>query len=78
MKRRLGLALLVFVLSVTNAFAPVTAIKAGKLVMPETGTTLNNQVILVEAGQIKSVAAMRKLRVHARSVDRLKPAYKMV
>ena len=35
----------------------VTAIKAGKLVDPETGTTLSNQVILVEGGKIKSVGA---------------------
>lgn len=35
--------------------AQVTAIKAGKLVDPETGTTLKDQVIIVEGSRIKAV-----------------------
>ncbi len=43
--------MLLFIVLVSLPFgvaAQVTAIKAGKLVDPETGTTLTNQVILVE------------------------------
>ena len=39
-----------------NGQAQVTVIKAGKLVDPATGTTLTNQVILVEGGRLKSLA----------------------
>ena len=35
--------------------AQVTAIRAGKLVDPETGTTLINQTIIIEAGKIKTI-----------------------
>jgi len=35
--------------------AQVTAIKAGKLVDPDSGTTTSNQIIIVEGGKIKSV-----------------------
>lgn len=48
-------ALLLFCLSATQA--QVIAIKAGKLVDPETGTAAANQIILVENGRIKSVGS---------------------
>ena len=54
MKRIFGLAF-VIIFCTLNVFAQVTAIKAGKLVMPETGTTLTNQIILVEGTRIKAV-----------------------
>ncbi|MDQ3472787.1 MAG: amidohydrolase family protein [Acidobacteriota bacterium] len=69
MKRILGLALLVFVLSVGSGTAQVTAIKAGKLVMPETGTTLNNHVILVEGTRIKAVGGDVQIPAGAKVID---------
>ena len=68
MKRIIVLALLIFVGTI-NSFAQVTAIKAGKLVMPETGTTLNNQVILVEGARIKSVGADVQIPANAKVID---------
>ncbi|HKP73286.1 MAG TPA: amidohydrolase family protein [Pyrinomonadaceae bacterium] len=61
------LALLIF-LSVA-ATAQVVAIKAGKLVDPETGTTSVNQVILIERGRIKSVGASLSIPAGATVVD---------
>jgi imidazolonepropionase-like amidohydrolase len=49
--------------------AQVTAIKAGKLVDPETGTTSVNQVILVEGGKIKSVGAGQQIPAGATVID---------
>jgi imidazolonepropionase-like amidohydrolase len=69
MKRLLGLALLVFVLSVGSGTAQVTAIKAGKLVMPETGTTLTNQIILVEGARIKAVGGDVQIPANAKVID---------
>lgn len=68
MKRIFGLVLVLAVCAV-SAFAQVTAIKAGKLVMPETGTTLTNQVILVEAGRIKSVGGDVQIPAGATVID---------
>jgi imidazolonepropionase-like amidohydrolase len=48
-------AALLFSLSAVVSQAQVTAIKAGKLVDPETGTTSANQTIIVEGGKIKAV-----------------------
>lgn len=56
--RRSSFALLIFfALSVSSlrAYGQVTAIKAGRLVDPESGTTLVNQVILMEKGRITAV-----------------------
>jgi hypothetical protein len=57
MKRTFWLALFILVLVNVDVVAQVTAIKAGKLVVPETGATLNNQIILVEGARIKAVGA---------------------
>lgn len=69
MKRTFFLTLLVFVFSTINGFAQVTAIRAGKLVMPETGTTLNNQIILVEGPRIKAVGADLPIPAGATVID---------
>ena len=56
--RRNSLALVIFfALSFASlrAYGQVTAIKAGRLVDPESGTTLINQVILLEKGKITAV-----------------------
>jgi imidazolonepropionase-like amidohydrolase len=52
---RFVFALILFGIIACNG--QTTAIKAGKLVDPETGTTAANQIILIENGKIKSVGA---------------------
>lgn len=69
MKRIFGLMFLVLAVCVVSALAQVTAIKAGKLVMPETGTTLNNQVIIVEGARIKSVGGDVQIPAGAKVID---------
>lgn len=69
MKRIFGPVLLVLVFCTVNSFAQVTAIKAGKLVMPETGTTLTNQIILVEGNRIKAVGAEVQIPAGAKVID---------
>lgn len=71
MKRIIRLAVfLLFLAGVQTAtFAQVTAIKAGKLVVPETGITLTNQIILVEGGRIKAVGADVSIPAGATVVD---------
>ena len=49
--------------------AQITAIKAGKLVDPETGTTAINQIILVEGGKIKAVGASLQIPPGASAID---------
>jgi imidazolonepropionase-like amidohydrolase len=49
--------------------AQVTAIKAGKLVDPETGTTALNQVILVEGKKIKAVGTGLQIPAGATVLD---------
>ena len=59
-KRIILAVIFTFILTVTGAFAQtVTVIKAGRLVVPETGETLNNQFILVEGARIKTVGAVQ-------------------
>lgn len=69
MKRAFYVYLFILVFSTINTFAQVTAIKAGKLVMPETGTTLNNQIILVEGPRIKAVGADVQIPAGATVID---------
>ena len=69
MKRIFGLAFVILVLCAISAFAQVTAIKAGKLVMPETGTTLSNQVILVEGSRVKAVGSDVQIPAGAKVID---------
>jgi imidazolonepropionase-like amidohydrolase len=51
------------------AAAQVTAIKAGKLVDPETGTVSTNQIILVEKGKITAVGAALAIPAGATIID---------
>lgn len=51
------------------AAAQVTVIKAGRLVMPETGTVLENQVILVEGERIEAVGADIEIPEGAHVID---------
>lgn len=69
LKRIFGLFIFIFFLAQLAAIAQVTAIKAGKLVVPETGETLNNQIILVEGAKIKAVGANLQIPGDAKIID---------
>jgi imidazolonepropionase-like amidohydrolase len=68
-KKLLLLALLLPILVCVHAEAQVTAIKAGKLIDPETGTTALNQVIIVEGKKIRAVGAGLQIPAGANVVD---------
>ncbi len=68
MKKPLWLAVFVLLLSV-DAMAQVTVIKAGKLIVPETGATLTNQLILIEGAKIKEVGADVRIPAGATIID---------
>lgn len=68
-KKLLLLAFLVSMLVGVRAQAQVTAIKAGKLIDPETGTTAVNQVIIVEGKKIRAVGAGLQIPAGATVVD---------
>ncbi|HEX8492443.1 MAG TPA: amidohydrolase family protein [Pyrinomonadaceae bacterium] len=70
MKKKLLLLALLFAFLVgIRAEAQVTAIKAGKLIDPETGTISLNQIILVEGKKIKAVGAGLQIPAGASVVD---------
>jgi imidazolonepropionase-like amidohydrolase len=69
MNRVLCLVVFAFVFTCTGARGQVTAIKAGKLVVPETGATLTNQIILVEGARIKAVGANVQIPAGAKVID---------
>src|SRR5689334_18744335 len=48
---------------------PVTAIRAGRLVDPETGTIANNQVILVQGNRFTAVGATVPIPAGAQVID---------
>jgi len=49
--------------------AQVTAIRAGKIVDPETATVLSNQIILVEGQNIKSIGATERIPTGSTVID---------
>ena len=69
MKSFLLAILLVLSGSVPALAQTITAIKAGKLVDPESGTTLTNQVILVEGAKIKAIGAGLPIPPGATTLD---------
>ncbi len=78
MSHQLSLSALFLCLSIVPAAAQVTAIRAGQLVDPETGTVALDQTILVEAGMITAVGAdvpvPPEADVHGPSPDSRRPA----
>ena len=60
---------LLLVISSTSIHAQVTAIKAGKLLDPETGTITTNQIILVEDQTIKAIGPDVKIPSGALIID---------
>lgn len=69
MKKLFWLVIIIFVLAGFQTAAQVTAIKAGKIVLPETGATLNNQIILVEGARIKAVGPNIQIPAGAAVID---------
>ena len=75
MKKRTGMfgllfvVLLVGVATVQSQPAPITAIKAGRLIDPETGTAATNQVILIEGEKIKAVGSNLAIPAGAVVID---------
>ena len=63
--------LLVFlaVPAVAQTAAPIIAIKAGRLIDPETGSATNNQIIVVEGERIKAVGANLSIPTGATIID---------
>jgi len=64
--------LLIFALLMLGSFptsAQVTAIRAGRVVDPETGNVASNQIILVEGTDIKAVGGDVKIPPGAAVVD---------
>jgi imidazolonepropionase-like amidohydrolase len=69
----LCLSLLVSAIAVSTAGqtppSPITAIKAGRLIDPETATVTSNQVIIVEGEKIKAVGANLSIPAGATVID---------
>lgn len=63
------LAVLAAGLSVGQQKSPVTAIKAGRLIDPETGTITTNQVILIEGERITEVGSNLAIPSGATVID---------
>lgn len=62
-------AVVLFLLSAIVGQAQVTAIKVGKLVDPEMGTTSVNQTIIVEGRKIKAIGAGLAVSAGATVID---------
>lgn len=71
MKRRgLWLSIILLSIGVANAQTPtLTAIKAGRLIDPDSGTAAVNQVILIEGEKIKAVGADVSIPAGAHVID---------
>jgi imidazolonepropionase-like amidohydrolase len=69
MKRKLLLVVFLLALISSAAQAQVTAIKAGRLIIPETGTLLTNQIILIEGKKITAVGAGLQIPSGATVID---------
>lgn len=69
-QRSIAITTCVFILAATApAVAQVTAVKAGRLIDPETGTAAANQIILVEGGRITAVGATVTIPAGAQVID---------
>jgi imidazolonepropionase-like amidohydrolase len=62
--------LIFFAAPAQEATVPVvTAVKAGKLLDPETGTLLSNQIILIENGKFKAIGPNLQIPTGAKVID---------
>ena len=62
-------AVLLCLLSTNPAYAQVTAIKAGKLLDPDSGTVLNDQVILIREKKIEAIGKGLSIPTGAKVID---------
>jgi len=69
MRRRSAITLLFVFVFCFVARGQITAIKAGKIVDPESGTVVSNQTIIVENGKITSMGADAVVPVDATIID---------
>ncbi len=51
------------------AWAQVTVVRAGRLIDPDSGTVLTNQVVLIKDGKIQAVGAALALPANAKVID---------
>ena len=64
-----SILLFVAVTATAQTAAPITAIKAGRLIDPETASATSNQVILIEGERIKAVGANLTIPAGATIID---------
>ena len=72
MRRKVALEALLLALTLAaspSASAQTTAIRAGRLIDPSTGTAATNQILLVEAGKIREVGAGLTIPPGAEVID---------
>jgi imidazolonepropionase-like amidohydrolase len=69
MKRCVALVVALLACAIAPAAAQVTAIRAGRLVDPETGTVATNQVILVDSGRFTAIGGNVAIPQGARVID---------
>ena len=69
MARALAICAGLSVAAAAPGAAQVTAIRAGRLIDPETGTATTNQVILIEAGKFKTIGAGLAIPQGAEVID---------
>lgn len=69
MKRTLALLLGLWLSCAAGAAAQVTAIKAGRLIDPQTGTVLTNQIILIRDNMIENVGKGLAIPPDAKVID---------
>lgn len=69
MNRLVTTATLFILLICVTAFSQVTAIRAGRVVDPETGTTLTDQILIIEKGKITSIGKGISIPANAEIID---------
>ncbi|MGH9502277.1 MAG: amidohydrolase family protein [Terriglobales bacterium] len=69
MKKALAIVLGLWLSCAASAAAQVTAIKAGHLVDPQSGTVLNNQIILIRDNKIEKVGGGLAIPADAKVID---------
>ena len=64
-----SILVLVTVSATAQTAAPIIAVKAGRLIDPETATVTNNQIILIEGERIKAVGGNVPIPTGATVID---------
>jgi imidazolonepropionase-like amidohydrolase len=69
MKKRILILLLLLFLSASTCLAQLTAVRAGRLIDPDSGTVLTDQVIVIEGTRIKAVGKNLAIPAGANLID---------